>query len=145
LRFWNIVASIPREAGADIDLSSVGYDIVIPKGATIVPSFAVCHRDEDYFGSNSTSFVPERWLNLKRDENKAFFPFGYGKRICIGQQMALLEGAVVVALVCQRFHLSVPEGHKPHLWMAVTTKSKNGLPVVFTPWEQKKQNIIQLN
>jgi len=138
LRFWNIVANIPREAAADIDLSSVGYDMVIPKGSTVIPSFAVCHRDEDYFGSNSTSFVPERWLNLKRDENKAFFPFGYGKRICIGQQMALLEGAVVVALVCQRFHLSVPTGHKPHLWMAVTTKSKTGLPVIFTPREQKK-------
>jgi cytochrome P450 len=137
LRYWNIVGNIPRETAADIDLSSVGYDMVLPKGTTVIPSFAVCHRDEDFFGANATSFVPERWLNLKRDENKAFFPFGYGKRICIGQQMALLEGAVVVALVCQRFHMAVPEGHKPHLWMAVTTKSKTGLPVIFTPREQK--------
>jgi len=139
MRYWNIVGNIPREAAEDIDLSSVGYNMVIPKGSTVVGQFSVIHRDEDYYGSNATSFVPERWLNMKRDENKAFFPFGYGKRICIGQQMALLEGAVVVALVCQRYHLSVPEGHKPHLWMAVTTKSKTGLPVTFTPWEQKNK------
>jgi cytochrome P450 len=138
MRYWNIVGNIPREAAADIDLSSVGYDMVIPKGSTVVGQFSVIHRDEDYYGPNATSFVPERWLNMKKDENKAFFPFGYGKRICIGQTMALLEGAVVVALVCQRFHIAVPEGHKPNLWMAVTTKSKSGLPVIFTPWEKKK-------
>jgi cytochrome P450 len=137
LRWWNIVANIPREAADDIDLSSVGYNLTIPKGTTIVPSFAVCHRDEDFWGQDSTLFVPERWLNLKRDQNPAFFPFGFGKRLCIGQTMAQLEGACFIGLLVKKFKVTIPEGHKVKLWMAVTTKSETGTPVYLKEWTKE--------
>lgn len=138
LRWWNIVANIPREAADDIDLSSTGYNLVIPKGTTIVPSFAVCHRDEDFWGNDSTQFVPERWFNLKRDQNPAFFPFGFGKRLCIGQNMAQLEGACFVGLLVKKFKVTIPDGHKVKLWMAVTTKSETGTPVYLKEWTKEE-------
>jgi len=48
--------------------------------------------------------------------------------------MAQLEGAVFVALLAKRFKVSIPEGHKTKLWMAVTTVSETGTPVFLKPW-----------
>jgi len=63
-----------------------GY--VIPKDIVITPNLYAVLHDEEIWGDPET-FRPERFLLPDGTPNKtheAFFPFSYGKRVCIGNQ-----------------------------------------------------------
>ena len=76
----------------------------VPIGATvIIPTWAL-HRDPKYF-EHPDRFWPERWTpefskNLPRTQ---FIPFGYGARMCIGFQFAMIELQMVLADFYRRF------------------------------------------
>ncbi|NJN54150.1 MAG: cytochrome P450 [Anaerolineae bacterium] len=63
-------------------------------------------RDGRYF-HNPTTFYPERWADgFERNLPKgAYFPFGMGSRICIGNGFASMEAQLLLAAIAQRFHL----------------------------------------
>ena len=86
-----------------------GYDI--PLGATILLAPWVTHRDPRFF-ADPEAFRPERWLDglAQRLPAGAYFPFGDGPRRCIGQNFALMEAAIVIAMMAQKFRLSLLPG-----------------------------------
>ncbi|MGA1158285.1 MAG: cytochrome P450 [Candidatus Nanopelagicaceae bacterium] len=94
----------PRRAITDV---LVG-DTDIPKGAHVLISQYVTHRDPRYF-SSPDSFIPERWFNdfEKSLPDGAYFPFGAGTRKCLGDQFALLEGRIIILEIARRFKLQL--------------------------------------
>jgi cytochrome P450 len=72
-----------------------------------MPSQWVTHR-HPAFWDKPDEFRPERFLpGHAPDRPKfAYFPFGGGPRVCIGNTFALMEGALVLAALVQRFQLS---------------------------------------
>lgn len=83
----------PRRALRDVDVCGVK----IPRGAHVLVSQYVTHRDPEYFPSPH-SWNPHRWTpqlhaSLPRG---AYFPFGAGTRKCLGDQFALLESRIIV-------------------------------------------------
>ena len=54
-------------------------------------------------------FRPERWLDgSTKDLPKfAYFPFGGGPRVCIGNSFAQMEAVLLLATIAQRFRLSL--------------------------------------
>jgi cytochrome P450 len=62
-------------------------------------------RDRDVYGSNANDFVPERWLGdaAEKIPTSAWRSFERGPRNCIGQELAILEARVVIALVARRY------------------------------------------
>ena len=52
--------------------------------------------------------MPERWLDglAGRLHRYAYFPFGGGPRICIGNTFAMMEAVMVVAAVAQRYRFT---------------------------------------
>ncbi|MFE6249486.1 cytochrome P450 [Streptomyces niveus] len=93
----------------------------VPLGAYVLPAetdliispYAV-HRDPDLY-ADPDRFDPDRWLEDRPQPPKnAYFPFGTGKRMCIGDEFARMEAIVVTALVASRFRLKpVPGVVKP--------------------------------
>ncbi len=76
-------------------------------------------------------FDPDRWEGglASRLPKYAYFPFGGGPRICIGQQFALVEAALVLAAVGQRWRftrLDEPVEPEP----MITLSPAPGIPVV---------------
>ena len=72
-----------------------------PAGTEIGANPYVIQRDKKVFGEDALEFRPERWLE---DEKKATFmekyilTWGYGTRICLGKNIALME---TYKLMCQ--------------------------------------------
>jgi cytochrome P450 len=100
----------------------------IPPGRTILSSQWVMHRDARYF-AEPEKFRPERWLDglMDRLPAGAYFPFGDGPRRCIGQGFALLETALVVAALAQRFQFRLEPGHSVVPEPLVTLRPKYGI------------------
>jgi cytochrome P450 len=57
----------------------------------------------------------------------AYFPFGAGTRICVGEQFAWMEAVVCLAVLAQQWRIDVP-GPDPELDPIVTLRPKGGLP-----------------
>lgn len=96
----------PRRAVEDVVIGNTN----IPKGAHVLISQYVTHRDPRYFTSPD-SFLPERWYNNfeKSLPDGAYFPFGAGTRKCLGDQFALLEGRIIILEMARRFKLQLTE------------------------------------
>jgi cytochrome P450 len=76
-----------------------GYSI--PTESLIVLPIWVMHRDERFWEKPDV-FNPARWNATSDRPDFAYFPFGGGKRRCIGQQFARTEAKLIVATIAQQ-------------------------------------------
>ncbi len=103
MRLYPPVYILGREAVGEVEIG--GYRL--PRGTVFLMSQWVVHRDPRFFAAPE-AFKPERWgagSGAPRPRF-AYFPFGGGARICLGQPLALMEAKLVLATVCQRLRLS---------------------------------------
>jgi cytochrome P450 len=100
MRLHAIVAttSTIREADRDVELG--GYHV--PKG-TVVWAPLTCLHCSAHNWEDPLTFKPERWLvpqRAKADAERAFYPFGYGPRNCIGQNLGnIVVRAMLMELI----------------------------------------------
>jgi cytochrome P450 len=89
------------------------------------------HRDSRYF-ERPESFDPDRWSGgfMKRLPKYAYFPFGAGPRVCIGNSFAMLEAMLVVATVVPRFQFSIVPDPPVVPWPSVTLRPRQGIHAV---------------
>jgi cytochrome P450 len=82
---------------------------VLPPGSSVLLSPYVTHRNPRWF-ERPEAFDPERWRGPQAP-SPAFFPFGAGARVCLGEHFALLEGVLVLATLARRARLrrAMPE------------------------------------
>lgn len=95
----------------------------------IVPTWVV-HRDPRWF-EEPEAFRPERWEGdlAQRLPRYAYFPFGGGPRQCIGNGFAMMEAILVVAVIAQRFRLSLVPGQRIMPAPYVTVRPQPGIRV----------------
>lgn len=116
-------------ARTSIEQSQIGgYEF--PAGSTILMSQWVMHRDPRYFDDPET-FRPERWLDGLADRLPAgaYFPFGDGPRRCIGQGFAMMEAAIVIGTLAQRFQFRLVPGRPVVPEPLVTLRPRHGIHV----------------
>jgi cytochrome P450 len=103
LRLYPAGWMLGREAIEPLELG--GYPIA--RGTTVFMTAYVIHRDPRWF-DDPDAFRPERWADglIQRIPRYAYFPFGGGPRICIGNSFAQMEAALVLATIAQKYRLS---------------------------------------
>jgi cytochrome P450 len=109
--------------------TSVG-DFAVRKDELVFIAPWLFHRDARFFDDplrfDPDRFLPEREAQLPRF---AYMPFGGGRRICIGNQFALMEGQIILSTVARQFEMELlshkPVGMEPLL----TLRPKNGVKV----------------
>ncbi|XP_020595565.1 cytochrome P450 714B2-like [Phalaenopsis equestris] len=120
LRLYPPGAVVAREALEDLKLGTLN----LPKGINIFIPVPTMHLDPNIWGSDAAEFRPERFehgvLNACRLP-QMYMPFGVGPRTCLGQNFAIIELKIVLALILQRFcfHLSTNYRHSPTLRLIV--------------------------
>jgi len=130
MRVYPPVYLIGREATREMTLG--GYRV--KKGYTIFMSQWVNHRDPRWF-SNPDQFLPERWEDGldKRIPKYAYFPFGGGPRVCIGNSFALMEAAILLATVGQKYRFTLLPDAKIDVNPQITLAPMYGIPAKLTP------------
>ena len=107
LRLYSPVALMARDPLQADEIA--GYSI--PAGSLVTIAPFITHRHPEFW-DNPEAFMPERFepAEVKKRPRYAYFPFGAGERICLGQHFALLEATLILADVAQRFHFDLAPG-----------------------------------
>ncbi|XP_047064847.1 cytochrome P450 72A397-like [Lolium rigidum] len=106
LRLYPPAVGLIRKTYKEIEIGGVTY----PAGVLIELPVILMHHDPDIWGSDVHEFKPERFANgiSKASKNPgAFLPFGWGPRICIGQQLALIEAKMALCMILQHFEFEL--------------------------------------
>jgi cytochrome P450 len=100
--------------------------VTIPAGALIIISPWILHRDPASW-PDPERFMPDRFMNGDYDRH-AYIPFGAGPRLCIGRDMALLEGTLMLAGLVRRVDVE-SVGAVVRANPLVTIRPVGGLPL----------------
>ncbi|HVB37305.1 MAG TPA: cytochrome P450, partial [Vicinamibacterales bacterium] len=105
----------------------------LPRNAVAVTSQWVMHHDARFY-PEPDAFRPDRWTPDARAARPrfAYFPFGGGSRLCIGEPFAWLEGVLVIATVAQQWTLRLVPGHRVVPQPRITLRPQGGMPMTPT-------------
>lgn len=82
----------------------------IPEGMSVGTLAMATHLDRTVFGNDVYTFRPERWLTTKAEELRrmegAFMGFSRGRRVCLGQHIAVLQMKKVLSVLVTNFDVS---------------------------------------
>ncbi|CAM0907022.1 unnamed protein product [Alopecurus aequalis] len=114
LRLYPPLSALHRKTYKPMELGGVRY----PAGVVLTVPLLCLHHDKEVWGKDADEFRPERFaqgISKASADAPAFFPFGWGPRVCIGQNFALLEAKMGIAMILQRFsfELSPSYTHAP--------------------------------
>ena len=98
----------------EADTLPSGHTLAADTDVSISPY--VTHRHPDYW-NNPEGFDPERFTSEHSEKRNrfAYFPFGAGPRICIGNNFALMEMVLTLATISQRYRLNLVGGERGYL------------------------------
>jgi len=124
MRLYPPAWGIAREALADCEIG--GYHV--PKGTQLFMIQWLVHRDPRWFDDPEV-FRPERWEHdlIKRLPRCAYFPFGDGPRICIGNHFAMMEAVLILATIARKYRLTIEPGQTLELLPSITLRPRHGL------------------
>jgi len=127
MRLYPPAWAFSRSNIEDDELS--GYRI--KRGSLIYISQYVTHRHPGFW-EDPDRFDPERFTpqSIAARPKYAYFPFGGGPRACIGSQFALMEAALILCTLVQRYRLRLVADHPVEMQPLVTLRPRWGIKVV---------------
>ena len=127
LRLYPPAPAVQRRAVRD---TMVGGQ-PLTAGSIVLVSLWNLHR-HPAFWEQPERFNPDRFAGDRTgsDHHVAFLPFGSGPRTCVGNHFAMVEGVLLLALIAQRYELTLLPGQRVEMELAVTLRPRHGLPMV---------------
>lgn len=125
LRLYPPAWLITRRTLEDIQVN----ETLIPANSLVILSPWVTHRHESLW-DKPTEFNSDRMKD--GTPQVGYFPFGAGPRLCIGKDMALLEGKLILADLFQNWKVSRLTHAPVPIDASVTLRPKHGLPMRIT-------------
>lgn len=108
--------------------------IDVPAGSTILWSQWVVHRDARWF-ERPTAFDPDRWTGglAERLHPFAYFPFGGGRRNCVGEELGMTMLRAILASLVEQVRLEPVAGYRARPYALVTLRPRGGMPMRLAP------------
>lgn len=127
LRLYPPAWAIGRRAKQDYRIGEYS----IPAGSILLMSPWVSHRDARWF-ADPEKFDPERWRPeiAEKLPKFAYFPFGGGARVCIGERFAWTEGVLVLATLAQRWKMRLAPGQQVATRAVITLRPRYGMNMI---------------
>ena len=137
MRLYPPAYTVGREAIEDTQIGN----FKVPRGTTVFMSQWVVHHDNRWY-DEPEKFAPERWTaEFERTRPKyAYFPFGGGPRVCIGNTFAMIEATLLVAAIAQRYRFRLASDEPVIPWAAVTLRPRHGIPMLLYKREEQAKS-----
>lgn len=129
LRLYPPVVFLVRRTYKKMQLGGITFP---PEVSLNLPMIYI-HRDPEYWGEDAEEFNPGRFAEgiSKASKNQvAFFPFGWGPRICIGQSFALLEAKMALSMLLQHFSFELSPHYVHAPYTVITLHPQHGAQIV---------------
>nr|AYM55613.1 cytochrome p450 [Croton stellatopilosus] len=108
-------------------------EMSIPGGVELALPILFVHYDADYWGDDVQEFKPERFadgISKASKDQAAFYPFGWGPRICLGQNFANIEAKMALAMILQHFSFELSPSYTHAPFTHVTLQPQHGAHIV---------------
>ncbi|KAL4559466.1 hypothetical protein LXL04_031604 [Taraxacum kok-saghyz] len=128
LRLYPAAPISVREAGKDVKVGGV----YIPARTQLFLAMTAVHHDRKIWGEDAQKFNPMRFMDSKK-HMASYFPFGLGSRNCVGQNLAIVEAKIVVAMIVKKYKFVVSPSYVHSPIQALTVRPQFGAQMIFTP------------
>lgn len=123
IRLYPPAWAIGRMVVQELDLG--GYRI--PRKSIILLSPYTMHRSDQWW-PEPARFLPDRWATEDPGRLKfAYYPFGGGPRLCIGERFAWMEAVLILAALGRRWRFRRADDSPVELAPLLTLRPKGGL------------------
>jgi cytochrome P450 len=122
LRLYPPAWVITRRTLSDLTVD----DVLIPSNSLVIVSPWLVHRNPKAW-ENPNAFIPDRFL--AGSPQLGYIPFGAGARLCIGKEMARLEGSQILAHIAATWNIEAVHTSPVPIDASVTLRPVSGMPV----------------
>lgn len=129
LRMYPPVPLVPRMVYKDAKLG----ELSLPAGTLLSFQLICIHRDKELWGEDAEEFRPDRFsggISKATKGNYAFFPFGWGPRICIGEKLAMIEAKIALSMILQRFSWELSPSYVHSPITVLTLRPQHGAQII---------------
>lgn len=128
MRLYPPVPILSRQALKDDEIR--GRKVPAGSLMLVVPWLIQRHKK---FWENPDHFIPERFMpGSKKPQKFSYLPFSAGPRVCIGKSFGITESVLAVAIIAQRFRLSLSPDEEVKHECRLTLRPKGKLPMNMT-------------
>ncbi|KAM3397115.1 cytochrome like [Capsicum galapagoense] len=109
----------------------------IPAGTEVIIATLAVHHNSEVWGEDAHLFKPERFAEgvskATRDSMMSFLSFGYGLRKCVGFNFAYMEVKIALAMILQRYRLTVSPNYTHSPVAIFVLRPGNGVQIMLHP------------
>ena len=128
LRLYTIIPFVSRTCTKNYKIEN--SNLIIPKDTDVLIPLTIMNRSGKYW-ENPNQFNPDRfdYINSSGLLKSGYFPFGYGSRTCIGNNLAINEMIIIMVKLIKNFRLIPDIKFKPNIIAGISLISDNGILV----------------
>ncbi|KAG9143362.1 hypothetical protein Leryth_022207 [Lithospermum erythrorhizon] len=127
MRLYPTSVMLMRQTSKNVKIGSLD----IPADTQFYLAMTAVHHDPEIWGEDANEFNPLRFLD-SRKHLASYFPFGLGPRVCVGQNLAIIEVKVVLAMILQKFSFVISPSYVHAPMQMMTLQPQYGAQLLFS-------------